>query len=217
MKLDFLGYLYFATLLLAMICSLYRYKILDKASRIFSFFVVLSAIAEFIACFFAKKYHNNIPVYTIYSLIEFGFISLYFNYSIDVFISNKIGYYIGFAGITWGIINIIFLQGLNRMNSYFLIIEGLLIICMALFSFFRLFLKYDQLLLHRYHHFWFATILVFFWSITFFNWSFYEYFIIKHKEEMWIVNSSILIVNIITYLAISFVFILYSKMTRTIE
>lgn len=206
-----------AALLFAFCCGIYRYKILDDAAKIFAVFVCLSVVSENLAFFAAQKFRNNMPVYAIYSLIEFGMVSLYFNNAIDVFRRYNIGYYVGIAGIILGILNIAFLQGLNQLNSYFLVFEGICIIGMALFSFFRLLLKHDQLRLNRYHHFWFATILAFFWSVTFINWSLYDYFSLKFTDKMWIINASIIVVNIITYLAISSVFILYPKMQRNNE
>jgi len=207
-------YLYLFVLIFTFICGIYRYITLDTASKFLVILIGVTAICEIIAFIAAIKLHNNIPVYTIFSLIEFGLVCLYFNYSIDVFRKNYIGYYIGCAGIALGIINILFLQGLNRMNSYFLIFEGICIICLALFSFLRLFLKQEQLPLHKYHHFWFATILVFFWSVTFMNWSLYDFLAARHSNKMLIINISILIVNIITYTSISCVYILYPKMQK---
>ncbi|XZF13922.1 hypothetical protein ACTHGU_19230 [Chitinophagaceae bacterium MMS25-I14] len=154
------------------------------------------------------------PVYAIYSLFEFGMISAYFNYSIDIFRKKNAGLWIGAAGIIIGILNIIFLQPVYTLNSYFLFFEGIFIISMALFSFFRLLLMQDELKLHTYHHFWFAVILSFFWSITFLNWGMYDYFLQKMPSFNWIINRSILVVNIITYLSFAFVFLYYPKMKQ---
>jgi len=174
-------------------------------------------MGEFSAFFFAKTYHNNLPVYAIYNIIEFCFICLYFNTSIDVFAKNNTGYYIGGIGIIWGIANIIFLQGFNKVNSYFLLFEGLSTIGICLFAYFRLLFHHDQLRLYKYPHFWFTTILMIFWSIIFLNWSLYNYVSIRYKEASWIVNVSILFVNILNYLSISCVFILYPKMQQSDE
>ena len=215
-SLSYFSYLYDFVLLFAFLCVIYRYKILDHASKIFSLFVALSLLSETIGIYASIKYRSNLPVYGIDSLFEFGLISLYFNSSIDVFRRKNIGYYIGALGIVLGIVNLIFVQGFNTLNSYFLVFEGICIIGMALFSFFRLLLRYDNLQLQKYPHFWLATILVFFWSATFINWSLYDYFFVKLRDMMWIVDLSIISAGIVTYIGISCVFILYPRMRKTL-
>lgn len=201
-------------LVFSFLCGAYRYKKLDDASKIFAILLGIASASEIIASIAAIKFHNNMPVYAIYSLIEFCIICLYFNNSIDVFIKKNVGVHIAFIGVLLGIANLRFIQGINTLNSYFLIFEGITIIGMALFSFFRLLIRHDMLRFTRYHHFWFAAILVFFWSVTFLNWSLYEYFNTNYKDHVSIINLSILLVNIITYISISCVFILYPKMQK---
>lgn len=189
-----------------------RYKRLDLAAKIFCIFTGMAFTAESLAFFTARRYHNNMPVYAIYSLLEFGIISLYFNYSIEAFRRKNIGIYIGITGIMIGICNIIFLQPINTLNSYFLFVEGIAIITMSLFSFFQLLLHEEGLKLYAYPHFWFPVALSFFWSITFLNWGLYDYFLAHIHEQVWIINLSILAVDIITYSTIGIVFFLYPKM-----
>ncbi len=157
------------------------------------------------------------PLYAIYCLLEFGLIAIYFNYSIDVFRKYNIGYYIGLLGLVLGLINILFIQGLYILTSYFLVFEGIFIIGMGLFSFFRLLLKNDQLQLNRYPHFWFTTILLFFWSMTFISWALYDYFSIKHDKFAAVIDSSIHTVGSLFYVSICCVFLLYPKMERRYE
>src|SRR5947207_14288343 len=110
---------------------------------------------------------------------------LYFKHVIDVFIQKNIGIYIGISGILFRIINLLFIQNLNTLSSYFLFFEGITVIGMSLFAFFRLLLKHDSLHLTRYHHFWFISILVFFWSATFLIWGLYDYINLKLQHQAW--------------------------------
>ena len=103
------------------------------------------------------------------------------------------------------------------LTSYFLIFEGIFIIGMGLFSFFRLLLKNDQLLLYKYPHFWFTTILIFCWSVTFITWALYNYLFLKHDKFYNVISYSIRIVGILFYACISCVFILYPKMEKRYE
>lgn len=205
---------YDAFYVFASLCALYRFKQLDQSSRVFAVYVWISSLNEIIGTYAAIVYHSNMPVYAFYCLIEFTMISIYFNSSIDVFKKNSIGYLIAMLGIIIGLINIIFIQGVHILTSYFLVFEGIFIIGMGLFSFFRLLLNDDQLQLYKYSHFWFTTILVFFWSITFITWALYDYFVKHHNGISYIIGFLIRIVGSIFYASIGCIFFLYPKMKR---
>ena len=205
-------FIYFVSLLFASFCSLYRFKTLDAASKVLCVLMCCAFINECAAFYIERAYHNNLPLYAIYCFIEFGLLCLYFNYLIDVFIKKNIGIYIGITGIILGIINIVFIQHMNSLNSYFLFLESLTVIGMSLFAFFRLLLKYDSLDWYKYPHFWFISILILFWCITFLSWGLYDYFNLKLGQEAWKINCALLIVGVITYCSLGCVFLFYPKM-----
>lgn len=207
-------YIYFVSLLFACICGVYRFKKTDTASKVLCVLICCAFINEGTAYYLAKKYHNNLLLYAIYSFVEFGMLSLYFNNVIDVFIKRNMGIYIGAGGIILGVVNLVFIQGPSSINSYFLLFEGLSIIGMSLFAFFRLLLKYDSLNLYKYHHFWFISILVFFWSITFLNWGLYYYINMELKQSAWKINAALAIISAITYCCFGCVFLMYPKMQK---
>jgi len=203
---------YYVSLLFALVCCLYRYKVLDAASKVLAILVCCAFVNEGAAFYLEKKYHNNLPLYAIYCLIEFFILCLYFNKIIDVFIRRNFGIYIGIFGIVLGALNIIFVQHMNNLNSYFLLFEGLSVIGMSLFAFFRLLLKYDTFYLYKYPHFWFISILIFFWSITFITWGLYDYINLKLGHRAWKINFGILTVGVITYVSFGCVFLMYPKL-----
>jgi hypothetical protein len=190
---------------------------LDRGSKILAILVCCAFLNEGAAYFMARKYHNNIPLYTVYSLIEFGILCFYFNNIIDVFIKKNMGLYIGIVGILLGLINLKFVQSLNTINSYFLFLEGLSLVGMSLFAFFRLLLKHDSLNLFKYHHFWFICIIVFFWSITFLNWGLYDYFNLKWHHLIWKINIALSVAGSIAYGGFGLVFLFYPKMQKADE
>lgn len=212
MRIYYTAYgIYFASLLFACFCSIYRFKRLDTASKVLAVLVCCALANESAAYYIASRYRNNLSIYSIYCLIEFGILCVYFNTLIDVFIKYNIGIYIGLIGITLGIINLMFLQHLHSYNSYFLYFEDLSVIGMSLFAFFRMLLKEDDvLLLYKYPHFWFISILVFFWSITFFNWGLYNYINMKMASAITI-NTAALMVGVVTYSSFGLVFLFYPK------
>ena len=168
-------YIYLLALLFAGLSSIYRFKSLDIATKILSVLICCAFINECAAFYLAIKYHNNLALYAIYSIMEFAMLCLYFNEVVDVFKKKNIGIYIGLAGSILGILNLLFVQHLASFNSFFLLFEGLAVISMSLFAFFRMLLKYDSLKLYKYPHFWFISIILFFWNITFLSWGLYEY------------------------------------------
>ncbi len=171
-------------------------------------------INEIAAYYLAKKYHNNLPLYAIYCFVEFGLLCLYFNKVIDVFTRKNVGIYIGATGIGCGIINLVFIQSLNSIGSYFLFFEALSVIGMSLFAFFRLLLKNDALHLYKYPHFWFICILIFFWSITFLYWGLFDYISVRLQHAVWKIDFIEFIAGIFTYSSFGCVFLLYLKMQK---
>lgn len=192
--------------------GLYNFKKIDKASKILCILLFAELLNESIAYYMAKKYHNNLAEYNIYSLIEFSMICWYFNNAIDVFHEKKIGTYIGIIGVIFGLINILFIQHIHVLNSYFLFVEGVFTIGMCLFAFFRLLLKQEELRIFRYPHFWFISIILFYWCITYLSWGLYDVLGIEFSQYISIISLLIWLVNIITYGGIGTIFLLYPKL-----
>ena len=205
-------YIYYSSILISVVVAVIRFKQLDLATKVLGVLMIVDFINEISAFWIGIKYGNNMPTNNIHSIIEFVLICLYFNYSIDALMKKRIGYYIAGIGIILGLINMVSIQGITKLNSYFLILEGATIIGLSLFAFFRQLADHDTLRLYRYPHFWFTTILFFFWSSTFFNWVLYDYLNANYLSLSWIFNLSILIVNTLTYLCISCILFLYPKM-----
>ncbi len=208
---------YYSSLLFAATCCVYRYKILDNASKVMAILICCGFLNELAAYYLSKVYHNNLALFAIYCFLEFGLTCFYFNKVIDVFIEKNIGFYIMTIGIVFGILNLIFLQHIDSINFYFLFFEGLTIIGMSLFAFFRFLLKQENLDLYKYPHFWFISILIFFWSITFLFWGLYDYVNQQFKAIATPFNFILPAAGIITYIAHGVVFLLYPKMKTTNE
>jgi len=207
-------YTYYISLLFACACGIQRFNKIDNASRIISILLCCAFLNEGAAYFLAKWQHNNLALHNIYCFIEFGLLSLYFNYIIDVFAKRNIGIYIGVAGVLISFFNAFYIQDVNVLNSYFLFFEGLAVIGMSFFAFFRLLVKNDGLNLFKYPHFWFLTILVFFWCITFMSWGLYDYINLKFQNTVFNINTILLAIGVITYTSLGIVFILYHKMQK---
>jgi hypothetical protein len=204
-------YVYFFSLLFALFCGIFHFKQLDVASKVLFWLVCCAFFNETAAYYFAKKYQSNIALYNIYCFVEFGVICYYFNNVIDIFIRKNIGLYIGVVGNALGIINLLFIQK-DNINSYFLLFESLAVIGMSFFAFFRMLLKHDSLHLYKYAHFWFISVLVFFWCTTFLTWGLYYYINIEIQQSAWEINAALLTAGAIMYASLGCIFLLYKKM-----
>jgi len=203
-------YIDLAILVLSFFSGISRFRRLDIAGRILVLLLLAEFVNEVVAHAYAKKYLNNMRVYNIYSILEFALLSLYFNYSIDVFRRMKLGYYIVVVGLIFAVINYTLIQQINTFNSYYLFFEGFTTITLSLISFYRLLMYNEDLKLSRYHHFWFTAVFLFFWSITFLSWGVFP-LMFKNKEVIGQMISFIWIVNIITYGGVGIIFQLYPQ------
>lgn len=210
-----LSYTYILVLLCISLLLPLRYRQADKASVFLCLLIWLVFFTEMTAMYAASRYHNNMPVYAIYGFIEFVLVSLYFNYSIDTFRKHNIGYFIALAGIIIGIINSIWYQPVFTLNTIYIFLECIGIVCMSLYSFYRQLLTGTTLRLHERVHFWFPCIFLFNWCATLSCWGLYDHFRNTVKDKIPILNISLTFVNILTYLAFGIVFLLYPKMKST--
>lgn len=85
---------------------------------------------------------------------------------------------------------------------------------MCLFAFFRLLLKRESLSLSGYPHFWFISILMFFWSITFLTWGLYDYINQQLQQSALTINTALFIIGTITYACFGRVFLIYPKFNK---
>ncbi len=197
----------------AAICAICRYRRLDKAMQIMCWLLWLTDITETFAYFYSLRYHNNMVVYMFFNPLELGLVALYFSR-----ISETMRrYYVGpavFAGsILCGLANAVWLQPPNVMNSNFLLLDGLVTICMALFFLMQLMLAHrpgDSM--HRNPHFWISVSLIFFWAATFCNWGLHDYLMVADPDFGSVVGAWVLLANIIAYGSILAVLYQYPKM-----
>lgn len=211
MSIAYRIYIGIGLIFLAWVLGIYRIKLLDKGSRIILIILALEVLNEVIAYFCAKKYQNNMPVYNVNDILELFLIALYFNNVIPSFRKRNIGIWIGVASVVFGIINFVFIQSLFAFSVNYLLFEGFCIIVMSLLAYYSFLLDQEDLQLYRFPHFWFASIFLFFWSITYLNWGLFP--IIGKR----ISGVYIWLVNVISYAAIALVFLFYPKMKVTNE
>lgn len=212
---DLLTGLYLLALLFALLAGLRRFSKLDYAAKLLCILMIITLLDEVCSFYASREYKNNIPVYNVFSVIEFILVSLYFNYSIDVFKKRGIGIYAAIGGCLLGALDIYY-QTINHLDSYFLFFDGIGVITMALYSIARMAEKYDDLDFKRYPHFWISMLLTFFWVLTFLTFGLCDY-LHDQEAEKWINIRIQLPANIITYAGMAIVFNLFPKMSTNNE
>lgn len=194
------------------IAGVFNYKHLDKASRILLFLMLLTFINERIAHYFIDTHNNSNLVYGLFNPIQLLFIAGYYNYSNNAFKGNNIALFIGLTGAVFGFVNYIWIQTPYKMNNFFLLLESLVVIALSLYAFYRLLLEDDSLILTKYCHFWLTSIQLFFWTATFFIWGMYNYMTLTLGVGAAIIHVVLVSVNVVYYIGIGTVFLLYKKM-----
>lgn len=208
---DLRMYIGFAVIVFSLVCSLIRFRSLSKEAKVLSIMLVLTLCFEVAAEVSARIYKTNMLVYSIFNIVQFYFISIYFNYSIDAFRPKNIGIWIGGIGVVCGIINYLFIESPLKLESAYLMLEDVLIVGMALYSFYRLLLIDDNIVLTKSPNFWFTSLILFFWTSTFLIWGTFTYLTQLSNMAKSLLLSVLLIVNVITYVGIGLVFLFYKK------
>lgn len=205
------------SLLFAFGSSIYNYKWLDDSAKIFCVYLGYTLIAECIATYSAIAFHNNLPVYAIYNLGEIVLMAMYFNYNIVLFKRYNVGFYIAGIGLLLGIPDVLFFEGVNSIDAYFMFFEGFCIIGMCLVAFFTLLMQPERIDLRKYPHFWIISIVLLYRSVTYIYWGLYDVFLVRLGDDMFIIYRSILALNIICYSIIGVLYLLYPKMQKINE
>lgn len=176
-------------------------------------YAIVTTITEIIAFLLYYTKGNNVIIYHIYSPIQLLILSVYYNQAISFFKQKRIGYVIGVSGLFISLINSLFIQQPpSSLNSYFIVIEALLVISMTLCYFYD-FLN-TKLTTRRFTtpDFWISCLLLLFWSFTFFRW-------LASLSMPGVVSANIYyilymmwVINIITYTGFGLVFLFYRKL-----
>ena len=188
-----------------------RIKDLGLAERFLAILMWTTFFVETVATmkFYLKS--NSQPVYHVFSPIEFMLMCLYFNYSIRFFKRHNLGWYLGFLGVLFSIINTLVLQKMTSINSNFLIWEGAAIIACCFISLHQILLDEEQLP-YRFANFWFTVCFCFFWGTTFTGWGMTSVLDSNSREINKVVGIVFTTSNFIYYGGLAATFFYYKKL-----
>jgi hypothetical protein len=209
-----IAYCYLLGEFLPVATGAYNFRKLDLSAKIIWLMVTFSLLGELAAFYAATAYHNNLPVYNISSICELLILCTYFNRTIKKFRKFNVGYLIGVGSLVVAAITIVFGHPLTKVNNYFMVYQGLLVILMCLIYLSQLLLLPGYIHLKYEPNYWFSLLLIFFWSVTILNWAFYDYLYIHFYKFQNLLNYTITIIALLTSFGFAVVFFFYPKMIR---
>lgn len=214
---DVLFTTYLSVLSLLTLLAAWRFRQIDCATRMIAIFVWLGLITEIVARLEIRHSSkpNNHPVYNISCLVEWFLICLYYNYSLSSLRRNHTGWFLGFGGVIFGIVNLTYLQDITRMSSNFLFFECAGILSLSSYSIYKLVLiDGDNLQFQRKTHFWIPLILIFYQMSALWSWVAYAVYVEVDTHATSLLLVLLLLNCIITYSALFVILLLYPKMKR---
>jgi hypothetical protein len=144
-------------------------------------------------------------------------ISVYFDRTVVALRRSKIALIIAALAIPLAILNAHYLQDPAKIsNSYYVLLEGTLIIIFALLSFFQLLME-EERLPHHSAQFWISSSLIVFWSITYMGWGIYSVIAQKDFPLFGFFAELITIACYLQYLGFTYTFIQYKKLVPSGE
>jgi len=208
-----LDFSYYIVLFLIAIIGLYRFYSFDKAAKLIYAIIMIGATNEIIVSIFKYKKMHTMVLYHFYCVIDFFFIILFFLNAIK---SRKKHLYILISSIILpllAILNIIFLQPINKFNSNVFILESFSVIGMSLYSLYTILIDERLTMVYKYPNFWFWVFFLILNSGTFFFWA-CIFPISKDKNLRDIAQNIQVVINIFIYIGFGFILFFYPKMVR---
>ncbi|MEO6832754.1 MAG: hypothetical protein ABI378_09735 [Chitinophagaceae bacterium] len=202
---------YIILLLSACICSWIRWPILKKADRWICLLLSLTVIEESLAEYFKIYFRNNSVIYHIYTPIELFIICIYFDLSLKITKPYRLAFLIGIPGIIVSAFITIYIQPYYKFNSYFLLIEGLVIVSLCLLAFYKLLLRED-IVPKMMAQFWLTISFLLYWSVTYISLGLFSGEVNNIDFVAKIIAWTLYIPNFLFYVSLMIVFIRYKKL-----
>ncbi|MFT3908939.1 MAG: hypothetical protein QM737_05895 [Ferruginibacter sp.] len=123
------------SIIIPLVTGILLYRHFARLEKILFCYLFLSGISNALLAFMAYRHMNNLPVFHIYTLLEFGFLVFFLRTLFhDTVISGWL-YTIAAVFILFCIINTLFFQDIHTFNSYSRSVEAIIIIGFCLYYF----------------------------------------------------------------------------------
>ena len=182
--------------------SLIRYRHLHTEMKILAALLLVAAITELVANVLAEYRINNLPILHFYSVLEFGFLATIYYHYFHPLIHRAVYHWSIIIFALFALFNALYIQRITGFNTYPLILESIVMACLALL-FFRRALKLQQALhIERTPMFWFSAghLIYFAGNLSVFAFSNFILEISNQLHEaVWGIHSVLLILLYINY------------------
>lgn len=174
-----------------------------KSLKIFFIFLVTTSLKETVCTYYAINSLNNYPIYNSLSIAYYGLLFLSFK---SYFENRKIKRLITILLLVFSLfymLNLLFIQGLIKFNSYTFLLGGLFLNFICLVFFYNLLNSTRNVKIIKLPFFWFSTGLVFYSTGTIILLGLFEFYRNLPPStgaQLWSINS---ILNISVNLLIS--------------
>ena len=179
-----------ASILLPNMGGLIVFKRLDiEGKKILAFFAIF-IIIEFVITWLGFHKINNMPMFSIFELLEYGFFAYLFYTNIKDLRWKKFIKYASFFYFTFAIFVLIFIRSIYEFNSETRVVESLLLVLFALLYFNELSkaLQTEQISINKIPMFWMIIGILFYFMSNFFLFLFYNE-ISKITPTLWAIHS----------------------------
>lgn len=203
-------YAYYFSIILAAIIGIVRFESGDRALRILTILFIMTVISE-VLCYISLiegHYKTRYSLFHMYSIFQGGLLSGYFLELIKPYHHGK---YLIAIVVFWpltGLLNIIYLQPLDALNSNMLLTESLVFITLSLLFIYKT-LKGERVIITS--HFIISLIMLVFWSSTLLFWATIKILYRNHWKYTDQIMYAQAIVNIFAYLSIAITIFYHTK------
>lgn len=204
-------YLYELLLLITVVIVFRRWRVLSTADKWICILLTLTFIQETVAQYLRVYVRNNFLTFHIYTPIELFIIINYFDRSVQIIKGRYIGIYLGLAAVAVSLIDTIFFQPINTINSYYLLFEGIVVIGLCMLSFYKLLVKED-VVPRKMVVFWVTVCFLFYWCLSYIDFGMWVATIDRNTLFAKILGQALYFANILFYLGIATVFYRYKKL-----
>lgn len=158
MKENFITILYYLNIMLISIAGLMgllRWRRSDTAVRTFSTLILVIMLCELMAWWWAQRYGNNNVVYRAFDIVQIIVVCIYFNKAIHWMRRRDLGLWLAGGFLFLGLAEYLPHWQVNTSTNYFLLAEGLVILCLCTLLQVQLYRTPGPLPVTSFAHFWF--------------------------------------------------------------
>jgi len=204
---------YYIVLLLATITGIILYRRLDTALRFIVILLILTLVSEAASYILVKSesYGLRYTVFHVYNILQLLLITQFFIYAIKPYHYRKLIIAASALCPLIGILNIIYLQPIDKLNTNMLMFESFAINSMALYFIYHTIKNTGTRNIFKDIHVRIALLLLIMWSSTFFFWAFISVLFIGQWQYVNFASYLFMGVNMIMYAGIGSVFIQLTK------